>query len=525
MQRSNTVLMTALILSEFMVTGMISSCKKGDEAKPGKAGDTTSVLTGQEEDSLKYLMYQIMQVSFVDGGRDQSSDLPTYYWYNQVPKLNPLGPQYSQAEDLLSTIQTYPKVNGAVVDRYSFLDRTGGVANQIQNGVVDGVFSGLTNTGDFGLQASYTTDGNLWVLYTDKNSPAGLKGIQRGWQITAVNGNSSVAYDGPNGTNVTRVEQAIYSSSEIELTFKKSDNTSVTYTLNSATYEVNPVIFDTVYTRNTKKIGYFVLYTFSSVENDQGGSTHTKAVLDKEFGKLQAAGINDLIVDLRYNGGGAVTTAEYLDSAIAPAAAKGKLMYTYLYNDKLTQNAWMLGLSSSVNFPGGGGLNLDHVFFIVTRSTASASELTLNNLKPYMDVKLVGDTTYGKPVGFIDFTITADDSTGQQQYLADLYAIDFATQNANGVGGYYNGILPDEPATDYVNVPWGNPNDDNLNKIFNFITTGSFARSAENQRLSAPVGLRLSGSGNLPIHQFNGMIDYRLSRQLKQGRDNLGGNR
>ncbi|MGH2643832.1 MAG: S41 family peptidase, partial [Chitinophagaceae bacterium] len=516
-----------LLIIIIINVGLFSSCRKHPSLKPQQPSnqDTFGISTTTDEDSLKYLMYNIMQKSFVNSGRDTSYDLPTYYWYNQVPSFSPFSTQYANADSLLALIKTYPKWNGQTVDRYSFLDRTGQIAGQIQNGVVDGNFMGLGSKGSFGLEVTYVTDNqnnsHLVVLYADKNSPAGQAGIQRGWEITSVNGNSNMAYDGPSGPNVTRIENAIYNSNTVTLTLLNLDGSSVTTTLNAAQYDINPILFDTIYVRNNKKIGYFVFYIFSSVEDDNGAPTNTKTILDNEFDKLSSAGINDLIVDLRYNEGGAVTTAEYLDSAIAPASAQGKVMYQYSYNDKLTQVTSQLGLENQVLFPGGGSMHLDHVFFIVSRSTASASELTLNNLKPYMDVKLVGDTTYGKPVGFIDFTIN-DYPNGSKKYLADLYAIDFATKNANGVGDYFNGIPPDVEAIDYVNISWGDPSDDNLSKIFNYITTGSFLRTYSQERLvNKPNLLRVSPEFFIRSNQFNGMIDYRLGKELENGLRNM----
>lgn len=492
----------------------LTSCHKDKSAKPQAASS--------DEDSLKYLMYNIMQVSFANGGREVSYDLPTYYWYSQVPSMSPLSSQYANADDLLSAMISYPvnTATGNAINRYSFLDRTGDVANEVQNGLVDGIFSGTGGNGDLGLEVTYALDDNdkshLIVLYTDKNSPAGQKGIQRGWEITAVNGDTAVSYDGENGSNVTRISNAIYGSDadEVTLTFEKPDNTTATYTINASQYNINPILFDSVYAQGSKKIGYFVFYTFSSIYNDNGVATYTKQVLDNEFSKLKAAGISDLIVDLRYNGGGAVSTAEYLDSAIAPAKASGQVMYQYIYNDKLTENADMLGLTSKVSFSGTGGLSLDHVFFIVSRSTASASELTLNNLKPYMDVKLIGDTTYGKPVGFIDFTISDYDSAHNKNYLADLYAIDFETKNANGSGGYFEGIPPDVAAYDYINVGWGDPNDDNLAKIFSYINTGNFSRVHANESITLSSQYRIFQRKTFPARRFNGMIDYNLSKRI-----------
>jgi hypothetical protein len=504
----------ALVVWGILAMGLFSSCQKTDGAKPTNSEDSSGVAVGRDEDSLKYLMYQIMQVSQLDGGRDVTYDLPSYYWYDQVPELDPKSKAYPNADSLLSYMKTFPKWNGKVVDRYSFLDRTGSIANQFENGVVDGLTGDLGAKAGFGMEVTYTTDGGLWVLYADRNSPAGQKGIQRGWQITAVNGNSNIAYDGPGGQHVQAVTKAIYQSDHTALTFKRPDGQSVTYTLDATPYEVNPIIFDSIYAVAGKKVGYFVFYIFSGLENEQGAATRTRHELDQEFDKLRAAGINDLIIDLRYNGGGSIGTAEYLDSAIAPASAKGKLMYRLSYNDKMTQNAGVLGLDSRVYFSSPGGLQLDHVFFITNQFTASASELTLNNLRPYMDVRIVGDTTYGKPVGFIEIPISDYNAQGEEVFLADLYAINFATENAAGVGNYYNGIPPDVVAHDYVGAPWGdNTQDENLYRIFYYLRWGNFGGSLVRNAREAPRPAAIPGS--IPDNRFRGMVDYRTSRVIE----------
>ena len=473
-----------------------SSCKKN-----------VDVVANTDEDSLKYLMYQIMQVSFADGGRDKSLPLPTYYWYKDVPKLDPFSPSYKTAKDLLNQMKTYAKnpQTGNPIDKYSFLD-DGKLSDEIQGGVA----------GDFGLQVSYASDGTnytLYVLFADKNSPAGLEGISRGWQITAINGDTNIAYDGPNGNNVKKVTKAVYNDDKATFTFLTPAKTVVTKTLSKASYQINPVLFDTVFSNNGKKTGYFVFNTFSNVSNSNG-PTFTRQEIDRVFAKFSAANISNLIVDLRYNGGGSVNTAEYLDGVIAPANAAGKLMYKYVYNDKLTAMASEIGLQESVFFKSGGNLNLSNVFFIGGRNTASASELTLNNLKPYMNVKLVGQKTYGKPVGFFSFTISIFKNK-VETFLADLYAINFETRNAANEGGYFDGINPDITATDFINVPWGNSADDNLQKIFSFLGVGNFQSESSLQRMANDNSLRVIYPSTLQSLRFNGMVDYKAAKQIE----------
>jgi len=486
---------------------MVSSCKKTGTNPTTSLQPVSTALSNA--DSLKYLMYRTMQVSFVDGGRDSTYNLPTYYWYSNVPSLDPLSSSYDSADVLLAQMKTYA-INpgtGKPFDKYSFLDH-GQVAGEIQQGVA----------GDIGMQVTYAYDANnnilLYVLFTDKNSPAGQVGVTRGWQITAINGDTNISYDGSNGPNVNRVVNAVYYDASASFTFKKPDGSSFTTTLAKTVYNIDPVLFDSVYTVGSKKVGYFVFNSFAAVDNSNG-PTFTRQELSRVFSKFQSAGISDLIVDLRYNGGGSVGTAEFLDSLIAPASVTGKEMYHYLYNDKLTAMESQVGLQSQVMFTGGGSMNLDHVFFIGTSHTASASELTINVLKPYMDVKLVGDTTYGKPVGFFSFHLTDYPNGGTtENFLADLYAINFETRNANNQGGYFTGMIPDAPAVDYVDLPWGNPNDDNLSKIFNYISTGTYGRVSVAERMAQNKSLRLSIPATIHPLRFNGMVDYKLSNSF-----------
>lgn len=520
MNKHFTLVMKMAVVS-VLCSAIFSACRKDSNKVDNTTPTSSSVVS--DEDSLKYLMYRIMQVTYVDGGRNKTTDLPTYFWYNQVPQLDPSSSNYATADDLLNTMKTYSKnSSGTVLDRYSFLDRTGSLSSSLQNGLSE-TFNKISATGNYGMEVSYASDGTnsfLYIVYADKNSPAGQKGLTRGDEITAVNGDANISYDGANGANVAKVTNAIYNSDAVTLRVKKAvTGTVANYSLQSGTFNINPVLFDTIYTVNNQKVGYFVFYTFTNTYNTQGAATLTKSTLDALFTKYKAAGITNLIVDLRYNQGGSVATAEYLDSAIAPASAAGKTMYYYQYNDKLTADLDGTGLDASVKFPAAtGGLALNNVFFITASHTASASELTLNNLLPYMNVKLVGDTTYGKPVGFITFNISKYDSTHTKQYLADLYAINFATENANHAGGYYTGIVPDQLANDYVNVPWGYRNDDdNLDRIFNYITTSSFARTSANARVltQSTANQRAAIQSSIVSPRFNGMVDYRIGKKIQ----------
>jgi carboxyl-terminal processing protease len=244
-----------------------------------------------------------------------------------------------------------------------------------------------------------------------------------------------------------------------------------------------------------KKVGYIVFNSFTSLENAQ-------PKIDEAFAEFKSNNITDIVVDLRYNGGGYVETSDYLTRLIAPATKNGSLMYSTYFNSSLTglnttakRNASILKNQvrrdpksnelynysqldysldgNAENFKKDGipySLTLSHVFFIITGSTASASELTINNLRPVMDVKFIGTTSYGKPVGFFDIDIN--------KY--QMYIPEFETKNSAGQGGYYAGMTPG--TTDYpgirdfddVTKDFGDPTEGLFAHALNYVKTGTF---------------------------------------------------
>lgn len=509
---SKSKLLLLLIISVLVA---FSSCKKNG-AKPSDDGDTTATSDRlSDEDSLKFYVWWINE--------SDSENIPLYLWNDQVTAADPLSSQFSKGEDVMNYIRSFPQVNGKKVDRYSFLDRTGAVSGELEGGV----------SGDFGfmIAAALDTAGNyhLYVEYVYGASPAGRANIQRGDEIVSINNNADMNLD--DNANLNRINQALFQSQSVALKLQKPDeNDSYNADISVAQYHINPVLFDTVYTVNNEKVGYFVYNSFVSVGSDANGAQAQKEI-DDAFNNFKDKGIKDLIVDLRYNGGGAVLSTEYLDNLIAPSAANGKTMYSYEYNTPLTQyfNS-TTDLKSEFIDPvkfdlAALNLNLNRVFFIVGSGTASASELTINNLKPYMDVKLIGDTTYGKPVGFFTIPIEFVTDTAGYAHVADMYAINFKSVNSAGQSDYYSGMTPDVRLYDYVDLNWGDTRDPRLMSIFNyiegkgFLTQSDFERKAVKQsRLSQrPAMFRKAPDVKITNpNEFNGMVDYRMKVDVRK---------
>ena len=444
-----------LVLLSVLALGILSGCKK-DELDSNLASSPAPV-TSTVADRLK------------DSALAFSKDI--YLWYTQIPgSFN--ARSYAELDKLMIGLRQYSNEPGFTepVDRWSFA---------IKKTEWDNISSGIA--GDFGINVFFMAPGDLRVKYVEKESPAGKAGIRRGWRITKVDGNTDIT-----SANADFLVSKIYNSSSASFSFQKPDNTTADITLSSATYKENPIFLDSVYTIGTKKIGYLSYNSFL------GDTAKTYAEFQRIFSRFASADINDIIVDLRYNGGGYVTVQNRLANYLVNASGNGGIMMKQQYNDKYTQ------YNESTVFKKMGTLNLPRVFFIVSNNSASASELLINNLKPYMDVKLIGPSkSYGKPVGY--FNIPVGDWY--------IFPVSFRTTNKNGEGSYFNGFPLDAQVADGLDKDWGDLNESALAAAVRYITTGS-ARLAtvppytENLQV-ANANRILSGSS------FKGTIDPR----------------
>lgn len=385
--------------------------------------------------------------------------------------------------DFLTAKTPYDAANKGPIDRYSFLDREGAVSGEIQDAVVTsyGMYVFFLQT-----QEAYEDGDNayLYVRMVDVGSPADLAGIRRGDRILRINNKTDLDYNTQLAQNFKGVNEAL-SSSSMDIVWRVPTGQEHTETMNSTTYDFDPMLSDEVFTVDNKKVGYLAFSSFVSIANNFGVPTPMYHKFETIFNNFQAEGIKSLIVDLRYNGGGSVATAEYLINKIVPASAHGKQMYYYKLNTLLTRD-WKWTQADSAFAPVSieklGALDLDRVYFLVSRNTASASELLINSLRPYMTVQLIGpEKTYGKPVGFFPVEIGSHDE-------AEVYVTSFQMFNAQGYGDYFGGLDLNKQAYEDYFKQFGDPEEALLFHALHHQENGRYATAASNKNASLNGG-------------------------------------
>ncbi|MDH5392733.1 MAG: S41 family peptidase [Gammaproteobacteria bacterium] len=371
-----------------------------------------------------------------------------YFWYDTVDPGNSINPRdmisYPTPTDLLDALKYSP------TDRFSHI----GDAATFNQFFGDGVFLG---TGLRLITDDLSND--VMVAYAFDDSPAYIAGIRRGDQIVSING---ITANGLNGQNWSDAWGADEIGTEVELLIRHTDSTEAPFTVTKDLVSIYTTQKSNVMTNGTNKIGYLHFTHFL------GSRSVTE--LNTEFQNFKNNQVTELIVDLRYNGGGSVNTARHLGSLIGGSATAGNIFTRLIYNDN--PNGYN-GFSSTLNFQSAAeSLNLSRVFFITTAASCSASELVINALLPSTNIQVVviGSTSCGKPAGSVP-----DTACGKT-----LSALNFEIRNANDEGGYYNGIGPGFAglnafceATDNIGFALGDSAENSIASAIDYINTGA----------------------------------------------------
>jgi carboxyl-terminal processing protease len=312
-------------------------------------------------------------------------------------------------------------------------------------------FAEGTRTGyGYSLAYSDTAQTVLQVRFVEPLSPVGVAGLQRGDTIVAI--------DGFTPAQITSGSLAIVDTVGVARSFSIKDVSGMPKNLSvaSANYALTPVFAARVLAApNGAKVGYLGYQEFIS---------SSAAALGAAFDAFRAAGVTELIVDLRYNGGGSVATARNLASMMGGAALSGQIFAGLRFNanNSASNFNYLFAPASLASLPALPLEGLGRVFVIASSGTASASELVINSLKPFRSVVTVGSTTYGKPYGFVP-----------REACGTTYsAVNFDSVNAQGVGGYTSGLPATCAVTDDLGKALGDPAERRIAAALSYIETG-----------------------------------------------------
>lgn len=405
--------------------------------------------------------------------------------------------RFSSDEDFRSYLSDYPSPEALfddlvyqrqTVDRFSVLVNDYIALEQLLSGVT------RNNGMEFGLFRFSEADTDLYgyVRYVLPNTDAQNKGIQRGDLFNAVNGTQLTVSNWKSliGADSYTINLANYNDNGTPTIADDTvEPTGESISLTKAPYTENPILVHNVLTVENHKIGYLMYNGFT-------GTNQFDSELNSVFGNFQAENITDLVLDLRYNGGGSVNTAIWLSSMIT-GQFTGDTFFTEEYNSDLQAQILASDPDFIINpftdemikFNNDGEvvfqqtinhLNLNKVYILTTGSTASASELVINGLRPYIDVVQIGTTTVGKYQASITVYDSPDfgreDANPNHNYA--IQPLIYKSLNASGFTDYDSGLEPNvEFGEDFNNLGvLGDMNEPYLSAaITDILDSGRFA--------------------------------------------------
>lgn len=400
-----------------------------------------------------------------------------YFWQADVPNLSlEKYPTYDELYTFLNGFSSPETLFSSLLyedDRFSF------IVDDYEE--LEQSFQGISKSFGYELRLVRATDNSIfgYVKYVVPGSPADDAGLVRGDVFNKVNG-SSLTDD--------NYRELLFGSENITLTLADFvDNTLIptgeTVSMTAVDLTENPILLSKVIDLQGLKVGYLVYNQF--INND---AYHSE--LNAVFGDFINNGVSDLVLDLRFNPGGSVQTAQILASMIYGQATSSTVFGKINYNQNLAElNDDIMFFESipDVEEPM-NRMNLSRIFILTTGNTASASELIISGLLPYLDVTQIGTTTVGKNVG----SITIYDSPNIQKTPSNsnvnhtnpnhTYAIQpiiSQFSNADGFSDYVDGFVPDIEIEelDYLGdiKPLGDESEALLNQALSII--GGVART------------------------------------------------
>ena len=364
-----------------------------------------------------------------------------YFWYRDAPRPSPGA--YATVDDFFNA-SLYTGTNPSFpADRWSFSQSTESFNRFFGDGQSLGYGVSVN-----GVEVGGDPTAPLYVRYVEPLSPAGLAGVVRGDQVLSINGVSAasvIAADDYSALTASSSGQAL----TLVLRNTGGDRS---VTLTSAVYSLSPVPQTAlVATPGGRTMGYVVVKDMIS---------QVQPPLETAFAQFKAAGVQDVVLDLRYNGGGLVSVGAVLASYVAGGLGTGHVYAGLLYNARhpeANQYYRFGNYSSAAGVP--------RVYVLTGPRTCSAAEQVMNGLLGIgIDVVAIGDTTCGKPVGFLPV-----DGTCGTTYNV----VNFESVNEQDEGRYFDGFEPTCVVDENFTRALGSASEPLLAAAANYADTGS----------------------------------------------------
>ncbi len=394
----------------------------------------------------------------------------TYLWYQEVPNnLNPAS--YPTAIDYFNVLKTPAMtVTNRPKDKFHFTYPTD-TWNALNQGIELG----------YGIQfaALAQTIPRRWVaVVVEPNSPAAIAGILRGDEVAFVDGVDFI--NANDQASVNTLNAGLYptiAGQTHQIIFKRNGINLPVANMVASNVTTAPVQNVKTIATATGNVGYLTFNSHNAV---------SEAQLIAAITQLQSAGVSDLVLDLRYNGGGLIAVASELAYMIAgPQTTNGKIFERLQFNNKIASNTAFPFYSNSLGFSGSSNtplpyLGLQQVTILTGTGTCSASESIINGLQGVnVKVNLIGGTTCGKPYGFVP----------EPNCGTTYFAIQFQGVNQKNFGDYPDGFTPTCPVADDFTRQLGDPLEGQLSAALNYRATGICAAP-----IAASAGLKAGGA-------------------------------
>jgi C-terminal processing protease CtpA/Prc len=348
-----------------------------------------------------------------------------YFWYSEVEDID--YKDYTEPQDYMDALKYS-------VDKWSFIDKLETITASFEYGEQIG----------YGFYLGWDDTYQLRVILSYENSTAYGEGIRKGWILDKI--------DDVSVKNISSFDDFFnYEPGTMKFLFIDESNSYKTITLTKETYNQNAVHNTSVFDVNGTTVGYLAFDSFLD---------YSETELTNAYDFLKSELIDELIVDLRFNGGGSISIAHEMANVLVPSGNVGNEFFSTIHNDNYSRY-WDTTYTFASN---SSNLNLSRIFFITNEYSASASELVINGLEPYMNVIQIGNTTAGKPFAMYGFQF--------DEWLA--YPVTAQSVNADGFGDYTDGLIPDKEITDNYAYNWGDENDPAIQQAINYIRYGNF---------------------------------------------------